>query len=97
MARKRCLFCRRWFEPYLPMANIQQVCRGSDCRRKFKRMLDRAWRRRDPRWSKDRRAQRRGRWRVYMGRYRADHPEYRAREAARMKRRRARSVVRQES
>lgn len=96
MSKKRCLFCRRWFAPYVPMAKLQQVCAASECRRRFKRMLDRAWRRRDPQWSKDRRAQTRERRRIYMRRYRAEHPEYRAREAARMRRRRA-SVVRQES
>lgn len=88
MLRKRCLFCREWFEPYLPRAKLQQVCGAAECRRKLKRMLDRAWRRRDPQWSKERRARRRKRWRVYMWRYRADHPEYRAREVARIKRKR---------
>ena len=72
------------------MAKLQQICEDPECQRKFKRMLDRAWRRRDPQWSKDRRAQVRGRWRVYMRRYRAGHPEYRAHETARKKRRRAR-------
>jgi hypothetical protein len=96
MAKKRCLFCRLWFEPYLPMAKLQQICGAAECRRKFKRMLDRAWRREDPQWSRERRRRRRDRWRVYMDHYRAGPPEYRAREAARMKRWR-RSVVRQES
>lgn len=89
MPRKRCLFCRQWFEPYPPMAKLQKVCRASECRRKFKRLLDRAWRGRDPGWSRERRACRRGRWRIYMHAYRAEHPEYRAQEAARVKRRRA--------
>ena len=89
MPRKRCLFCRQWFEPYLPMAKLQRVCRASECRRKFKRLLDRTWRQRDPGWSRERRARRRGRWRIYMHGYRADHAKYRAQEAARMKRRRA--------
>lgn len=90
MPKKRCLFCRRWFEPYIPMADIQRVCKASECRRQFKRMLDRAWRRRDPQWSKERRARCRTVWRVYMRRYRSGHPKYRAREAARMERGRAR-------
>ena len=89
MAKKRCLFCRLWFEPYLPMAKLQQVCGASECRRKFKRMLDRAWRRRDPQWGRERRRRRRGRRRVYMRHYRAKHPDYRAREVARIKRGRA--------
>lgn len=89
MANKRCLFCREWFKPYLPRAKIQQICGASECRRIFKRMLDRTWRRRDPEWSRERRRRRRRRWQVYMGCYRAEHPEYRDREVARIKRRRA--------
>lgn len=89
MLKKRCLFCRQWFEPYLPMAKLQKICGASECRRKFKRMLDRAWRRRDPRWSRERRRGRRGRWCAYMRGYRADHPKYRAHEVARKRRRRA--------
>lgn len=95
MLKKRCLFCREWFEPYIPRAAIQKICGASKCRGKLKRMLDRAWRRRDPQWSKERRVRRRGRWRVYMHGYRSDHPEYRARDAASRKRRHA-SAVRQE-
>lgn len=89
MPRKRCLFCRLWFEPYLPMAKLQRICGASKCRRKFKRMLDRAWRRRHPQWSRERRRRRRGRQCVYMRGYRAEHPEYRAREVARILRGRA--------
>ena len=95
MPKKRCLFCRKWFAPYIPRAKIQQICGASECRRKLKRLLDRSWRRRDPQWSKERRVRRRGRWRVYMHGYRSDHPEYRAQDAASRKRRHA-SAVRQE-
>jgi len=89
MNKKRCLFCREWFEPYLPMAKLQRVCGASKCRRRFKRMLERARHRRHPQRRKERRARRRKAWRVYMHRYRADHPEYRARELARKRRSRA--------
>lgn len=89
MPKKRCLFCRQWFAPYLPMAKLQQVCGASECRRKFKRMLDRTWRRRYPQWSKERRARRRKPWRIYMHRYRVGHLGYRVREVARIKRKRA--------
>lgn len=60
MLKKRCLFCLEWFEPYIPRAAIQKIFGASKCRRKLKRMLDRAWRRRDPQWSKERRVRRRG-------------------------------------
>ena len=89
MQKKRCLFCREWFEPYIPRAKIQKLCGASKCRRSLKRMLDRAWRRRDPQWRKNLQVQMRGWRRGYMRGYREDHPAYRAREAARMKRRRA--------
>jgi hypothetical protein len=90
MPKKRCLFCREWFEPYIPRAAIQKLCGASKCRRKLKRMLDRAWRRRDPQWRKDLQTQMRGWRRGYMRGYRENHAAYRAREAARMKRRRLR-------
>jgi len=86
MPKKRCLFCRLWFDPYLPMAKLQKICGASACRRKFKRMLDRAWRRRDPQWRQDLQVRMRGWRRVYMHGYRSGHPAYRARESARMKR-----------
>lgn len=89
MPKKRCLFCRQWFELYLPMAKLQRVCGASKCRRRFKRMLERARHRRHPQRRKKRRARRRKAWRVYMHRYRASRPEYRAREVARIQRRRA--------
>ena len=90
MPKKRCLFCREWFAPYIPRAAIQKICGASKCRRKLKRMLDRAWRRRDPQWRKDLQVHMLGWRRGYMRVYREDHPAYRAREAARMKRRRVR-------
>lgn len=90
MASKCCLFCRRWFEPYAPQAKWQLICGAVTCRRKLKRKLDRAWRRRDPRWRVGLAAKRREGRRIYMRRYRAEHPAYRAREAARMRASRAR-------
>jgi hypothetical protein len=91
MARKLCLFCREWFEPYAPQAKRQKICGRTACRRKLKRTLDRAWRRRDPRWREGLLKKRREGRRIYMRRYRAEHPAYRAREAASMRARRARA------
>lgn len=92
MPSKRCLFCRRWFRPYAPMADRQRICGSLACRRKLKRSLDRAWRRRDPGWCKAIQAKRRAwaaaRW--YWRGYRRHHPVYRAREKARMRRKRVR-------
>ena len=50
MAKKRCLFCQRWFNPYAPQAKRQQICGRPDCKRKLKRTLDRRWRRSKPGW-----------------------------------------------
>lgn len=91
MAKKPCLFCRRLFEPYAPAAKRQLICGAAACRRWLKRKLDRAWRRRKPEWGKGLLARRRERRRTYMRKYRAEHPAYRAREAARMRARRARA------
>lgn len=93
MAKKRCLFCRRWFEPYPAQAQRQRVCGRVGCKRKLKRTLDRAWRRSDPQWRKDQNAKVRA-WaarRKYWPRYRKEHPGYREREIARMCRRRAKT------
>jgi len=91
MAKKRCLFCREWFRPYAPQAGRQLICGKAKCKRKLKRMLDRAWRRRDPRWREVTQGKRRA-WaaaRRYWATYRAGKPIYREREKARMKRNRA--------
>ena len=93
MAQKRCLYCRQWYEPYPAQAQRQQVCGRIECKRKLKRTLDRAWRRRDARWRQDHNAKVRA-WaarRNYWPKYRSDHPGYRAREVARMRRRRAKA------
>lgn len=93
MAQKRCLFCRKWYEPYPAQAQRQQICGRMGCKRKLKRTLDRAWRRRDPQWRKDQKVKARA-WaarRNYWPRYRRGHPGYREREIARMRRCRAKA------
>jgi hypothetical protein len=88
---KRCIYCRQWYRPYLPMKHRQKMCGALSCRRKLKRSLDRAWRRSDPQWRKDLLAKRRESRKVYMRKYRAERPAYRAREAARLRTRRQRA------
>ncbi len=61
VASKRCLFCRDWFEPYLPMAARQRVCKSAECRRELKRLLEAAllarrsgaWRSERNRWVRE--------------------------------------------
>ena len=93
MSKKRCLFCRQWYEPYPSQAARQLVCGRLRCKRKLKRTLDRAWRRQDPRWRKDQNAKVRA-WaarRKYWSWYRGGHPAYRDREIVRMRRRRVKT------
>jgi hypothetical protein len=94
MAKKRCLFCRQWFSPYVPQAARQQICGRLSCKRQLKRTLDRAWvRQRDFIWRRKRRGRVRA-WaakRNYWPWYRKENPAY----AARDNKRRARSLRRQ--
>lgn len=95
MGSKLCLFCRRQFEPYPPMAGRQRVCKDAECRRRLKRQLEAALLGRRPAaWRKERNV-----WMCewakaypdYWQRYRDDHPAYVARDNAR----RARALRRQ--
>jgi|SRR5208282_3498466 len=93
MAKKRCLFCREWFLPYAPAAERALICGEIRCKRKLKRMLDRAWRRRNPKWCWEWQAWKRA-WaarRRYYPWYRQTHPAYVARD----NKRRARAQRRQ--
>jgi hypothetical protein len=91
MAKKRCLFCPRWFEPYAPLATRQLVCRRAGCRYKLKLLLNRAWKgRRNAQWRKD--VNRRLRawakeYPYYWQCYRKKHLAYVARDNARRARR----------
>ena len=95
MTKKRCLFCPRWFQPYIPLADRQVVCGRKKCRKKLKLLLNRAWKRsRGALWKKE--INRRLRawakayphyWRDYRGR----HPRYRRRD----NKRRTRTLRRQ--
>ena len=95
MVHKRCLYCGRWYVPYARMATRQKCCGRAVCHRKHQRVMDRAWRQRDPAWQLARQAKVRV-WAAachYWLRYRAQHPGYVARDRrqsrARMRRRRA--------
>ena len=83
MPKKRCLFCREWFAPYIPRAKIQQICGASKCRRKLKRHAGPSVAAaRSPVEERTTRAQA---WPVASATcdgYRSDHPEYRAQDAA---------------
>ena len=98
MSEKRCLYCARRYEPYARAVERQKHCGLSQCRRKHKRARDRAWRSKDAEWREARQVKVRqwARERQYWQRWRAKRPEYRSREALRMRRKRAEAVAKQD-
>jgi len=98
MSEKRCAYCARHYEPYARAVGRQKHCGLSECRRRHKRARDRAWRSKDAEWCQARQVKIRewARERQYWQRWRSKHPEYRRREALRMRRRRAEAVAKQE-
>lgn len=97
MSEKRCSYCGRQYEPYGRAVERQKHCGALECRRKHKRARDRVWRSQDAEWRKARQAKVRewARERQYWSGWRSKHPEYRRREALRMKRKRAEGVAKQ--
>lgn len=98
MSEKLCLYCGRQYEPYARAVERQKHCGLSECRRKHKRARDRAWRSQDAEWCEARQVKVRdwARERQYWQRWRSKHPEYRRREALRMRRKRAEAVAKQD-
>lgn len=96
--KKRCSYCGEWYAPYARAAERQKHCGRPVCRRRHKRAVDRAWRLADPQWRADRQAKALtwARERGYWRNWRAENPEYRAREALRMRRKRVEAVAKQE-
>lgn len=99
--RQRCIFCHRWFTPYVRQRNKQTVCYRILCRKKRHAVNCRQWREANPgpdpgRASKIRAWARR---RMYWKGYRRDHATYRAREKTRMRsmRQRVKRVAKRDS
>ncbi len=98
MNEKHCPYCAQHYEPYARAVERQKHCGASACRRKHKRAGDRAWRSKDAEWCQARQVKVHD-WaheRQYWQRWRSNHPEYRSREALRMRRKRAEAVAKQE-
>ena len=87
MPKKRCLFCRQLFKPYAPMAGRQRICRGAECRRKLKRLLEAAVLRRRSASKRKERTRWMRAWAKmyprYWKHYRGTHPDYVRRDNAR--------------
>ncbi len=98
MSEKRCPYCGQSYEPYARAVERQRHCGLSECRRKHKRARDCAWRSNDAEWRRARQVTVRDwvRERQYWQCWRLKHPEYRSREALRMKQKRAAAVAKQE-
>jgi hypothetical protein len=92
MAKQRCLFCKRWFRPYIPLAARQRTCRRAACRSDLKKLLNRAWKRRRTVQLREGANRRQRVWAKeyphYWRGYRKGHPDYVARD----NQRRARAV-----
>ena len=98
MGEKRCPYCGQIYKPYARAVERQKDCGQPECRRRHKRARDRAWRSKDAEWRQGRQVKVR-QWAhqcQYWQRWRSKHPEYRSREALRMKQRRAEAVAKQE-
>ncbi len=64
---KRCVSCGRFFEPDARVGKRQKCC-GPECRKKYKRMRDKVWRRQNPDYFRDRYP--------YVKAWREAHPGY---------------------
>jgi len=99
IAKRRCQYCHQWFEPDKRKVDIQMTCMDPACQYRRQRERSDAWWQVTPVKYKDRRTKIRA-WATklkYDRHYRANHPEYAQREAARMKKKRKRlkTVARQ--
>ena len=98
MSEKLCPYCGQSYEPYARAVERQKHCGALACRRQHKRTRDRAWRSKDAAWRQARQVKVRewARERRYWKQWRSNHPDYRSREALRMKHKRAETVAKQE-
>jgi hypothetical protein len=97
LARRRCLFCRRWFHPHARLKQRQKTCGRAECRRKQKTKCNQRWRTEHSdyfRGAYPLQKEKYGTRSEYKRRYRQQHPDYVRRNAAfvRKCRQRLRSV-----
>lgn len=90
MEKPQCRSCRRWFDPDPSKQGIQQFCSRERCKRASHRFACQAYRRANPDDDKSRRPKIRtwARKKAYWSGWRAEHPDYREREKARMRKKR---------
>jgi hypothetical protein len=91
--RKRCPFCRRLFAPDSRVKERQKTCGRQECRRKQKRRLDKQWRSENRDYFRGlypKQKQAYGTRAAYRRRYREEHPDYVQRNAAFVRKSKAR-------
>ena len=79
MRKKRCRYCREWYQPHRQTHRREKACKKPSCRRQRRCQALRAWRSKNPNYDDNRgadhrewRKKHRGYWRAY----RAAHPVY---------------------
>ena len=91
--RRRCPFCHRLFIPNSRVKERQNTCGRQDCRREQKRQLDERWRSQNRDYFRGMYPQQKqvyGTRAEYRRRYRKEHPDYVQRNAAFVKKCKAR-------
>ena len=85
LSRRRCPFCRRWFDPHPRLKQRQKTCGQRDCRCRQKRKSNEQWRRENPVYFHGVYPQQKEKYGTrfdYRRRYRQQHPDYVQRNAA---------------
>jgi len=89
--QKHCPYCGGYYTPYIRAAETQKSCRKAVCRKKRQREAYKSWRVRNPNYFRGLYGSTK-RWLDakpgYLRRYRADHPEYIAKDNIGRQRRR---------
>ena len=84
-AQKLCPYCGKLYTPYVRTAAIQKTCGKAACIRKHKLTAHKSWMKRNPGCYRGRYLKVKA-WLAahpgYLARYRAEHPEYIARDNA---------------
>jgi hypothetical protein len=85
LPRRRCPFCRRWYNPDPRLKERQQTCGNAECRREHKQESNRQWRAKNPEYFRGvypHQKEKYGTRAEYMRHYREQHPDYVQRNAA---------------
>ncbi len=102
VSKRRCHFCKRWFQPNPRNPNRQQACSSAACQQKRRADNNRRWRQKNPGYGQSRQPKIRA-WAKeypdYWHRYRRQHPDYVGKERCRRRsaHKRAKNAAKQDS